>query len=121
VKGKCKFFRHICGISSFAEVSILSKPTDNFALEWEDSARPYEKIYGDIIYGAVCAALSLYLSSGGKTHTFTVAEVVELPVDTKNDAVYCAAFAATRESLGYSPESSSFLHCGKWIPLVKQS
>jgi hypothetical protein len=98
-----KFFRHLDGKSAFAVVSVRAVRGTSRIVWSADST--LQKHYGV----AVCAGIEDARAwHGDPAVGFEVAEVEELLVDTKPDAVRCAATAAAWIELGHAETELQF-------------
>jgi hypothetical protein len=59
-------------------------------------------------------AIAWHALEGGVAASFRVLEIEELPVDTKPDAVRCAATMAAWKALGHDETGIAFEFDGQW-------
>lgn len=103
-----KFFRYHGGLSAFAIVSLEATPT-RAGMIWK--ADPMlESFYG----AAVRAGLDDAQTWHGSPVGFEILRVVELLVDTKPDAMRCAATMAAWLELGHAETDLEFIHEAAW-------
>jgi len=105
-----KFFKHKNGISSFAALSVELANGSPGNVEWADGIVSFESIYGDVVKSGIRDALKWHTDSGGAPAAFRVLEFTELVVDTRPDAVRCAATGAAWKELGHDDTEILFEH-----------
>lgn len=113
-----KFFRVKNGICSFAQVSIECVPSDYLEIKWAPDVAGNERIYGNAVREGVSQALRCHQSLGGCAAKFSILALIELPVDTKDDAVVCASAAAAWAALGHPETDLVFTFNGTWNPSI---
>ena len=111
-----KFFKHRNGISAFAEVAISSEPSSDFHVGWADDLVREEQDYRNAVREGVAQAARWHTDLGGEHASFTICRLVELRVDTKEDAVLCAAAMAAWKALGHPESEIEFVFDGTWRP-----
>lgn len=100
MEGAHKFLRTRSGVTSFAIVRVDSRPSANWEITWNDSLGRLRDAYGSVVESGIQLAVAASKQRGGIPHTVEVVSIVEVPVDTRPDAVACAVAIATWKSLG---------------------
>ncbi len=114
MEGSYKFFRMRQGIASFAEMSVRAVPNDTMIIDWPKKLDPPMSTYADAITWGIALAYQQHQHFGGMPARIEVVEIVEVPVDTKADAVTCAAAVATWLALGHDESEIAFEFKGGW-------
>jgi hypothetical protein len=114
MKASFKFFNHKNGISAFAEIGVESTLSAEFSVKWADDLAHYERNYGDAVREGIIQALRWHVDAGSGSAAFTISQFIELVVDTKADAVRCAATVAAWKALGHSETDLTFAFDGTW-------
>lgn len=95
-----KFAKHKNGCGHFAAIALeLMNGTPN-VVEWAASFGMFERIYGAAVAEGIQDALDWHVAAGGEMESFRVIDFTWLAVDTKPDAVRCAATMAAWKTLG---------------------
>jgi len=110
-----KFFRHQGGISAFAAITLEPQVGSREGVEWMSEVKSFEPIYGEAVATGIRDALDWHTLEGGATMAFRVLEFEELLVDTKPDAVRCAATMAAWKALGHEESGINFEFNREWI------
>jgi hypothetical protein len=113
-----KFFKHKNGKSAFAVVGIEAVPADEVTITWSPELAFAEKEYSPAVTEGINKAIRWHSERGGGLSTFTITEFTELYVDTKPDAVSCAAAAAAWKALGHDETLLNFEFQENWIVSV---
>jgi hypothetical protein len=115
MKGGYRFLRTREGITGFAKVEVSSRPSDKWAISWSVGLDEQMAIYGETVTEAVMAAAAGHERLGGGRHSVQVDLLIESAVDTKADAVFCAAAIAAWKSWGRAEEDVSIAYVnGRW-------
>ncbi len=75
-------------------------------VEWEDSLRNYEYIYGEFVKNGIAKALKAHL--GKANCTFHITDFIESSTDTNGFIVSCVATSAAWQALGNEASRVSF-------------
>jgi hypothetical protein len=113
-----KFIRHRNGISSFAEVGLEVVHGVAETVLWSVEVASFMPIYGSAVSMGVGDALKWHMAGGGRSASFRVTSIVELLVDTKPDAIRCAATAAAWIALGHDEAQLSFEFDTNWSVIL---
>ena len=108
MKATYKFFKYKAGISSFAVVGLETVSSSETGVVWSTKLVEYERTYSDAVAEGVAAAMKHHITRGGAPSSFIVTEFTELIVDTKEDAVCCAATVAAWKALGHDESEIVF-------------
>ena len=114
MKATYKFFKYKAGISSFAVVGLEAVSSSKTGVVWLPELVEYERTYSNAVAGGVAAAMKHHMTRGGAPSSFIVTEFTELIVDTKEDAVCCAATVAAWKALGHDESEIVFEFDGHW-------
>jgi hypothetical protein len=98
--GRFKFIKHHHGVTAFAEIAIEANPSDGFAIAWPSELAQLESAYNGPVRAGIEKAFAWHRANDDRLFTFAVRDLVELIVDTKLDAVECAATMAAWQSFG---------------------
>jgi len=109
-----KFFKHNDGISAFAAIAVEPITGVRDPIEWGPKVKARQMIYGDAVSDGIRDALDWHLREGGVATAFRILEIEELLVDTKPDAVRCAATMAAWKALGHDETAIAFEFDGAW-------
>ena len=109
-----KFLRTINGISSFAAVGVECVPSSAFAVQWAEGIARFESYYPNAVEAGIAEAHRWHQEMGGGPAQFVVTEFLHLEVDTRADAVRCAATAAAWKALGQNEADLHFEKDGEW-------
>ena len=102
------------GVTSFALVGVTSQPSDDWIVEWHGSVTRYKDLDAAAEEG-VDIAVREHEHRGGEPHLIEIVELIETPVDTRADAVRCAAALATWKALGHSESDANVMfEEGEW-------
>jgi hypothetical protein len=110
-----KFFKHKGGISAFAAITLEPQVGLDEGVEWVPEVKSFEPIYGETVASGIRDALAWHSLEGGAATAFRVLEFKELLVDTKPDAVRCAATMAAWKALGHDESGISFEFDREWV------
>lgn len=110
-----KFFKTKRGVSAFAAITLEPQAGSSEVVEWVPSVILFEAIYGEAVTSGIRDALAWHSLEGGTPTAFKVFEFTELLVDTKPDAVRCAATMAAWKALGHEESGISFEFDEEWI------
>jgi hypothetical protein len=110
-----KFFKHKGGISAFAAITLEPQAGVAEGVDWMPAVKSFEPIYGEAVVSGIRDALAWHTLEGGTTTGFLVLELEELLVDTKPDAVRCAATMAAWKALGHEESGISFEFDREWV------
>lgn len=110
-----KFFRHKGGTSAFAAITLEPHAGLDGGVEWMSGVKSFEPLYGEAVASGVRDALAWHTQEGGDVIAFVVIALEELLVDTKPDAVRCAATMAAWKALGHDESGIRFVFEGEWI------
>lgn len=110
-----KFFKTKGGVSAFAAITLEPQAGSDEVVEWMPSVRLFEAIYGKAVASGIRDALAWHSAEGGAPTSFRVLDFTELLVDTKPDAVRCAATMAAWKALGHEESGISFEFDREWI------
>jgi len=116
-----KFLKHKNGITSFAAIGLELLPLSEHRVSWPSDLMMYEQLYADAVAEGINFAMQHHLSLEGKPASFLVSEFQELPVDTKFDAVRCAASVAAWKALGHEEDEVTFEFNGSWLAKLKDT
>jgi hypothetical protein len=114
MKALYKFFRHRNRISAFAQVGVECTLSSMFSVKWAANVAIYEQRYANAVLDGVSRALHWHCALGGSSAEFTIVGLVELQVDTKEDAVMCTATMAAWLALGHSETELVFEFDWEW-------
>jgi hypothetical protein len=109
-----KFFKHKNGISAFAAITIELISGAEDSIEWAPMAQAQKKSYGEAVLNGIRDAVAWHVLRGGVATGFKVLEIEELLVDTKPDAVRCAATMAAWKALGHAETDVAFEFDNEW-------
>jgi hypothetical protein len=109
-----KFFKHKDGISAFAAIAIEPVSCVEGTVEWAPAVKSLERTYGEVVSNGIRDAVTWHMQEGGGATAFRILEIEELLVDTKPDAVRCAATMAAWKSLGHAETGITFHFDGEW-------
>jgi hypothetical protein len=110
-----KFLRTKNGVTSFAAVGVSSRPSDELTIVWSDAASGLRGAYETAAEEGVQLAAREHQRRGGQPQSVEIASIVETPVDTRSDAVRCAAALAAWKSWGHlEAEASVMFEDGAW-------
>lgn len=109
-----KFCRHKGGSGAFATITLESVRGTAGDVEWAPASSPLKKFYSDAVSEGVRDALSWHESEGGEAAVFRVLDLQEFLVDTRPDAVRCAATMAAWKELGHEEAGIVFDFDGEW-------
>jgi hypothetical protein len=109
-----KFFKHKNGLSAFAAIALEPVAGVKDTLEWEPAAQALEKFYGEAVSNGIRDAVAWHMLEGGAATAFRVLEIVQMLMDTKPDAVRCAATMAAWKALGHAESGIAFEFDGEW-------
>lgn len=101
MKASSTFVRLKNGRTSFAVVGVETLPVADPLAGWAAELTHHARFYDEAIQRGVSDALGWHMRSGGAPASFLVIEFIELYVDTKPDAVQCAATTAAWQALGH--------------------
>ncbi len=110
-----KFFKHKGGLSAFAAITLEQQAGSEGGVEWMSQIKSFEPTYGEAVASGVRDAIAWHTQEGGTSTAFLVLEFEELLVDTKPDAVRCAATMAAWKALGHDESSISFEFEREWV------
>ena len=110
-----KFIRHKGGFGAFAEITLEKQAGLREGVEWMSAVKSFEAIYGEAVASGIRDALAWLLLEGGATTAFKVLGLEVLLVDTKPDAVRCAATMAAWKALGHDESGISFELDREWV------
>ena len=103
-----KFAKQMGGKGCFAAISLDLLSNVAAPVEWAASLEFYERIYGAAVTEGIQDALDWHVAAGGEPGCFLVTDFIDFPVDTKPDAVRCAATMAAWKSLGHDENGIIF-------------
>jgi len=109
------------GITSFASLSIESVDQNATYLIWAENVAKFASRYEAAVKSGIDDAMQWHVESGGKPVAFRVVDFTELLVDTKMDAVRCAATFAAWLELGHLECQLSIEWKGEWQILRNES
>lgn len=109
-----KFFRMWRGIASFAQITVDTRPCAAHELTWNATEVLTLHLYRDAIALGVEAAHMRHCELGGETACVTIVDFVDVMVDTKADAVTCAAALATWKALGHDEAAAVVEYRDEW-------
>jgi len=110
-----KFFRYKNGLAHFAVVGVECWPAVSCSIEWDVILGEYENVYRDAVYDGIMDAVRWHrMKFEGGNFKWFVHQFVELFVDTKVDAVRCAATLAAWKALGHDESGVGFLFRNNW-------
>ena len=114
--GRYRLLRTRAGITSFATVTVVSTPEQALRISWDASLADLQRIYGPFVQEGVEAAFRQHLKLGGDPQAVRVTDLAETAVDTKPDAVRCAASIAAWKSWGHSETEVTLTNDqGEWV------
>jgi hypothetical protein len=114
MRATSKFFRHRNGISSFAVVGVETAASSTRLITWLPAVAIHEQEYRGAVANGIAIAFNAHRATGGGPVSFQIVELVELLVDTKEDAVQCAATAAAWMALGHGESEITYEFDGRW-------
>lgn len=115
MRATSKFFRHKNGLSAFAVVGVETTVASSSSLiTWLPEVAIHEREYRDVVANGIAIAFNAHRAKGGGPVSFQIVEFVELLVDTKDDAVQCAATAAAWMALGHDESEVTYEFDGRW-------
>ncbi len=121
IRTKHRFLRWMGGGAvSFAEVAVDLQPSSTWTITWDnltynDSEYSYTGFYNTSIEEGVDIAAREHERRGGEPYLVGIVELIDQPVDTREDAVRCAAALATWKALGHSEsEANVVFENGEW-------
>ena len=109
-----KFCKQRGGLGAYAVVSVETIAGSAGFVEWAAAAELFEKFYGVAVRQGIRDALDWHEAGGGTGSAFRVLEIQEFLVDTKPDAVRCAATMAAWKALGHEEAQIVFEFDGEW-------
>jgi hypothetical protein len=116
-----KFLRTKNGITSYAKIVVISRPTIMWQISWNPKLpKYYLGEYGSVIKQATEFVLDEHTKRNGTPQGIEIAALEDSVVDTKHDAVLCAAVMAIWKSLGYFEGDINFVFDeGQWKPAFR--
>lgn len=100
---------------AFAQVTVCSEPSAASRVEWDDGLDGMRRVWGADIEKGIEQAADAHRKGGGAAHSVRVVDVVDVPVDTRADAVRCAAAIAAWTSFGGDESAAgAALDAGGW-------
>lgn len=115
MKGESRFFRTRGGLVAYAQVAVFSEPAAASTIEWPAKLETMKRVWGQDVERGIQLAAAAREKRGGGCHRIHVEQVVDIPADTKPDAMTCAAAIAAWKSWGGSEDDLSVTHDdGTW-------
>lgn len=113
--GEYRFLRHQGGVTAFARVSIESRPNDVWTTILDALPEGDRAEYAAALEGGIDVAASAHTQRGGAPQIVAVTVLEQVFVDTKADAVRCAAAMAAWKSWDH-PEADGLIRFadGEW-------
>jgi hypothetical protein len=116
MRGECRFFRTSGGVVAYAHVAVSSEPAPEAKTAWRANLETMKRVWGNDVERGIRLAAAEHQKRGGTPHLVHVDEVIDVPVDTKSDAMACAALIAAWKSWGRSEaELKLELQDGEWV------
>lgn len=113
--GDYRFLRTRDGVTAFAHVRVKSQRNETWTLVWNEGLAALEGIYGPAVKAGVDLAAREHTKRGGEPQRVEVMSLMETAVDTRPDAVTCAAALAAWKSWDHSEsETSVIFDDGRW-------
>lgn len=114
--GEYRFLRTLGGITSFAAVSVVSRPAEKMQVLWDPSLSQLQPIFRFAVDQGLKLAFHEHQRRGGSEQAVEVIKLAQAPVDTRPDAVRCAATIAAWKSWGHSENELTISNDrGEWI------
>lgn len=115
VKGTHRFLQTRNGVTAFAQVGIVATPDQRGAVLWATELEALREVHGAAVDMGIQLAVQAHRGMGGASHRFEVVELMETAVDSRPDAVRCAAALAAWRSLGHDESDASVVfEDGAW-------
>jgi hypothetical protein len=121
VTGRYRFLKTRGGITGFASVTVESTPAPELTVSWDPRIAPnLYRDYGTAAREGVTAAFRAHQKRGGLPQQVQISELLETVVDTRPDAVRCAAGIAAWKSWGWPESDVTILNQeGEWTAAFK--
>lgn len=98
MKAECTFFETSGGVVAYARVVVSSEPAGEAKIVWRVQLEAMERVWRSDVERGIRLAATEHQKRGGTPHLVRVEEVVDVPADTKADAMTCAALIAAWKS-----------------------
>lgn len=104
------------GLTAYAAVELEAVASPFVHVTWSGELKRYARKYSKAVEEGTRDAAEWHALLGHSSASFRVVGFTELLVDTRPDAVKCAATAAAWKALGHDEGCLEFMHNGKeWV------